>query len=89
MFHMLCEAFVNRAGGVFQPGPLKLIERVSAKVENDYEGNFCLVADIVRATAVFETITSLATALMMLLDRSVGATVGLGLGQKSGLGPAH
>lgn len=59
------------------PGPLKLIERVNVKVENDYGGNFCLVADIVRATAVFETITSLAAALMMLLDRSVGARVGL------------
>ena len=77
---MLCDAFVMRAGGVFQPGPLKMIERVLAKTENDYDGDFCLVCDIVRATAVFSTISSLAAALMMLLDRSVGDRAALGLG---------
>ena len=35
VYHAAMEAFVRRVGGLFKPGPLKALERVVQKTEND------------------------------------------------------
>ena len=52
--------------GVYQQGPVKKLERVQEKSDNDYKGDFLKVIDIVRASAVFHTLVDLHNALLAL-----------------------
>ena len=49
-FHAATRQLIESAGGRLQQGPLKKIERVIEKMENDYEGDHRRVVDIVRDT---------------------------------------
>ena len=54
--HALLKDVVEQAGGVYKEGPLKSIDRIEEKVNNDYKGNFMKLLDIVRGSAIFHSI---------------------------------
>ena len=73
--HAIVQAFVEKVGGLYKQGPLKLEERVRTKTEVDYEGDHLLVSDIVRDTCVFEDMKEFANAIDMLIRGDCGFEV--------------
>ena len=51
-------------------GPLKLEMRVNENADNDYNGNFLRVVDIVRASAIFHSFIAFDRAVKALIKSS-------------------
>ena len=66
--HDTIRKLVNKCGGHYDAGPVKLGRRIQAKANNDYNGDISKVIDPVRGSGMFDNIEGYTRAVEILIE---------------------